>query len=89
MAKIGQFVSPRGEPLQARVAVATGLALASQRQTVGEPSVIAAVICDQAAPNCVLITASTRRNSSVALSFARPLSSTHSLEFPNQSAPGA
>ena len=60
VAKIGQFVSPRGEPLQARVAVATGLALACQRQTVGEPSVIAAVICDQAAPNCVLITASTR-----------------------------
>jgi class 3 adenylate cyclase len=61
VAKIGQFVSPRGEPLQARVAVATGLALASQRQTVGEPSVVAAVICDQAAPNSVLITASTRR----------------------------
>ena len=61
VAKIGQFVSPRGEPLQARVAVATGLTLASQMQTVGEPSVIAAVICDLAAPNSVLITASTRR----------------------------
>ena len=61
VAKIGQLVSPKGEPLQARVAVATGLALASQRQAVGEPSVIAAVMCDQAAPNSVLVTASTRR----------------------------
>jgi len=61
VAKIGQLVSPKGEPLQARVAVATGLALASQRQTVGEPSVIAARMCDLAAPNSVLVTASTRR----------------------------
>ena len=61
VARVGQLVSPKGEPLQARVAVATGLALASQRQTVGEPSVIAAVICDLAAPDSVLITASTRR----------------------------
>ena len=61
VAKIGQLVSPKGEPLQARVAVATGLALASQRQAVGEPSVIAAEMCDQAAPNSVLVTASTRR----------------------------
>jgi len=30
VAKIGQLVSPKGEPLQARVAVATGLALATQ-----------------------------------------------------------
>ena len=60
VAKIGQLVSPNGEPLQARAAVATGLALASQRQAVGEPSVIAAEMCDQAAPNCVLVTASTR-----------------------------
>ena len=61
VAKIGQLVSPKGEPLQARVAVATGLALASQRQAVGEPSVIAAGMCDLAAPNSVLVTASTRR----------------------------
>ena len=61
VAKIGQLVSPKGEPLQARVAAATGLALASQRQAVGVPSVIAAEMCDQAAPNSVLVTASTRR----------------------------
>src|SRR4029077_15181930 len=61
VAKIGQLVSPKGEPLQARVAVATGLALASQRQAVGEPLVIAAEMCDKAAPNSVLVTASTHR----------------------------
>ena len=61
VAKIGQLVSPKGEPLQARVAVATGLALASQRQAVGEPLVIATEMCDKAAPNSVLVTASTRR----------------------------
>ena len=61
VAKIGQLVSLKGEPLQARVAAATGLALASQRQAVGVPSVIAAEMCDQAAPNSVLVTASTRR----------------------------
>jgi DNA-binding response OmpR family regulator/class 3 adenylate cyclase/predicted ATPase len=61
VAKIGQLVSLKGEPLQARVAAATGLALASQRQAIGVPSVIAAEMCDQAAPNSVLVTASTRR----------------------------
>jgi DNA-binding response OmpR family regulator/class 3 adenylate cyclase/predicted ATPase len=61
VAKIGQLVSPKGEPLQARVAVATGLALASHRQAVGEPLVIAAAMCDEAAPNSVLVTTSTSR----------------------------
>jgi DNA-binding response OmpR family regulator/class 3 adenylate cyclase/predicted ATPase len=61
VAKLGQLVSPKGEPLQARVAVATGLALASHRQAVGEPLLIAAGMCDQATPNSVLVTASTRR----------------------------
>src|SRR6516165_40839 len=37
LAKIGELRSPSGEPLQAQVAVATGLALASQNQAVGEP----------------------------------------------------
>ena len=88
MAKIGQLVSPKGEPLQARVAVATGLALASHKQTVGEPSVIAAVICDQAAPNSVLVTASTRRFLSRAF-VCENLEHTQSPEFPKRSAPGA
>ena len=61
VARVGQLLSPKGEPLQAQVIVATGLALASQRQVVGEPSVIAAGMCDLAPPNSVLVTASTRR----------------------------
>jgi hypothetical protein len=62
VARVGQLVSPKGgEPLQAQVVVATGLALVSQRQAVGEPSIIAAGMCDLAAPNSVLVTASTRR----------------------------
>jgi DNA-binding response OmpR family regulator/class 3 adenylate cyclase len=61
VARVGQLVSPKGKPLQAQVVVATGLALASQRQAVGEPSVIAAGMCDLAPPNSVLVTASTRR----------------------------
>ena len=60
VAKIGQLVSPKGQPLQGRVAVATGWALASHKQAVGEPLLIAAAMCDQATPNSVLVTASTR-----------------------------
>src|SRR6516162_6500162 len=61
LAKIDQLRSPLGEPLQAQVAVATGLALASQNQAVGEPQAIAAGLCDLAAPNSVLVAARTRR----------------------------
>jgi class 3 adenylate cyclase len=61
VARVGQLSSPKGEPLQAQVVVATGLALASQRPAVGEPSAIAAGMCDLASPNSVLVTASTRR----------------------------
>ena len=61
VAKIGQLLSPKGEPLRSRVGIATGLALASQKEAIGEPSVIAAGVCDLAPPNSVLVTASTRR----------------------------
>jgi class 3 adenylate cyclase len=61
VAQIGQLLSPKGVPLQARVGIATGLALASKEQAIGEPSVIAEGVCDLAPPNCVLIAASTRR----------------------------
>ena len=61
VAKIGQLLSPKGEPLQARVGVATGLALTSQKEAIGEPSIIAEGVCDLAPPNSVVITASTRR----------------------------
>jgi class 3 adenylate cyclase/DNA-binding response OmpR family regulator len=60
VAKINQLLSPTGEPLQIRVGVVTGLALASQMQAVGGPSVVAVRVCDVAAPNSVLVTASTR-----------------------------
>jgi DNA-binding response OmpR family regulator/class 3 adenylate cyclase/predicted ATPase len=61
VAKIGQLRSPLGEPLQAQVAVATGLALASQNQAVGEPGAIVAGLCNLAARQSVLVAASTRR----------------------------
>jgi class 3 adenylate cyclase/DNA-binding response OmpR family regulator/predicted ATPase len=60
LAKISQLPSPTGEPLQMRIGVTTGLALASQMQAVGGPSVVAVGVCDLAAPNSILITASTR-----------------------------
>src|SRR6516162_8928597 len=61
VAKIGQLRSPLSEPLQAQVAVATGLAVASQNLAVGESQAISAGLCDLAAPNSVLVAASTRR----------------------------
>jgi class 3 adenylate cyclase len=61
VAKIGELQSPLGEPLQAQAAVATGLALASQTQTVGKPLAIAGGLCTVAAPDSVLVAASTRR----------------------------
>jgi len=61
VAKIGQLRSPLGEPLQVQVAVATGLALASQNQTVGKPRAIAGGLCNVAASGSVLVAASTRK----------------------------
>jgi predicted ATPase/class 3 adenylate cyclase/DNA-binding response OmpR family regulator len=61
VAKIAQLMSPTGEPLQARAAVATGLVIAYDLQAIGGPSVIAAELCDLAAPNSVLVTTATRR----------------------------
>jgi DNA-binding response OmpR family regulator/class 3 adenylate cyclase/predicted ATPase len=70
--KIGQFRSPLGEPLQTQVAVATGLTLASQNQAVGEPRAIVAGLCNLAAPNTVLVAASTRRLLSSAFVCGNP-----------------
>ena len=61
VAKIGQLRSPLAEPLQAQVAIATGLTLASQNQAVGEPGAIVAGLCNLAIPNSVLVATSTRR----------------------------
>jgi len=70
--KINQFRSPRGEPLQVQVAVATGLALASQNQAVGEPRAIAVGLCDLAAPNSILVGARTHRLLSSAFVCSTP-----------------
>jgi predicted ATPase len=61
LTKIGRLVSPKGDVLQARVGIATGLAFAGPRQTLGEPSVIAQGISALATPNSVLANATTRR----------------------------
>jgi predicted ATPase/DNA-binding response OmpR family regulator/class 3 adenylate cyclase len=71
-AAVAQILSPRGEPLQARIGVATGLALVSQKETVGGPSAIAAALCALAAPDSMLITRSTRRLVSGAFVCDRP-----------------
>jgi DNA-binding response OmpR family regulator/class 3 adenylate cyclase/predicted ATPase len=70
--KIRRLVSPKGDPLQAQVALATGLAFASARQTLGRPSVLAQAISDLAPPNSVLATASTRRLLSAAFVCENP-----------------
>ena len=61
VAKVGQLVSPRGGPLQARVGIATGIAVVSPEQAIGEPIAVAAGLCNAAAPNSVLVAASTRK----------------------------
>jgi class 3 adenylate cyclase/ABC-type transport system involved in cytochrome c biogenesis ATPase subunit len=61
MANIARLLSSNGAPLQARVGIATGLALASSRAAVGVPSVMATGVCNLAPPNSVVVTASTRR----------------------------
>jgi class 3 adenylate cyclase len=72
LAKISQCRSPLGEPLQAQVAVATGLALASQNQTVGKPLAIAGGLCNVTAPGSVLVAASTRKLLSTAFVCGNP-----------------
>ena len=61
LAKIRQLRSPLGGPVQAQVAIATGLTLASQDQIVGKPRAIAGGLCNVAAPGSVLVAASTRK----------------------------
>jgi predicted ATPase/DNA-binding response OmpR family regulator/class 3 adenylate cyclase len=72
LAKIRQLRSPLGEPLQAQVAVATGLAVASQNQAVGEPRAIVAGLCKLATPNSVLVAASTCKLLSTAFVCGNP-----------------
>ncbi len=60
VANVSRLLSPTGEPLRLQVGLATGMALPSQVQAVGGPSVVAVGVCDLAAANSVLVTASTR-----------------------------
>src|SRR5262249_57896778 len=59
--KMGQLLLPPDEPLQVRVGVATGSAVVSREQALGEPLAVAAGLCKAAAPNSMLVAESTRK----------------------------
>jgi DNA-binding response OmpR family regulator/class 3 adenylate cyclase/predicted ATPase len=59
--KIGQLLSPTHKPLQVQVGVATGSAVVSREQVLGEPLAVAAGLCKAAAANSMLVAASTRK----------------------------
>src|SRR5262249_9222458 len=62
VAKVGELRSLSGEPLQVRIAIATGLVLIGENQSViGDAIVIAARLRNIAPPKSVTITASTRK----------------------------
>jgi len=62
VANVGEFLSSSAGPLQARIAIATGLVLIGENQPViGEPVVMAARLRNKLPPNSVAITASTRQ----------------------------
>jgi DNA-binding response OmpR family regulator/class 3 adenylate cyclase len=59
---ISALVSPSAEPMQARIAIATGLVVVGEDQSVvGEPVVTAGPLQNKIPPNSVTITASTRK----------------------------
>jgi DNA-binding response OmpR family regulator/class 3 adenylate cyclase len=62
LVNIGKLSSPCGEPLQARIAVATGSVLIGENQTVmGEATIMARRLRNITPPNSVNVTASTRK----------------------------
>jgi class 3 adenylate cyclase len=62
LADVSELLSSSAAPLQARIALATGLVLVGEDQrVVGEPVVTAARLRNKAPPNSVTITASTRK----------------------------
>jgi class 3 adenylate cyclase/DNA-binding response OmpR family regulator len=62
LAEVGELLSPSAEPLQARIAIATGLVLIGENQhVIGEPVVTAGRLRNKTPPNSVAITASTRK----------------------------
>lgn len=69
VAKIGQLLLPSNEPLQARIGIATGVVmvreigegLVREQSAVGETPNLAARLLSLAAPNTILVSASTHR----------------------------
>ena len=61
IAKIGQLLSPTDKPMQVQVGVATGSAVVSREQVLGEPLAVAAGLSKAAAANSMLVAASTRK----------------------------
>jgi class 3 adenylate cyclase/DNA-binding response OmpR family regulator len=62
IAKIGEAFSPSGEPLQARIAIATSLVLIGDNQSVaGEAIITAARLLNATNPSSVMVTSSTRK----------------------------
>src|SRR5215468_707275 len=62
VANVGEFLSSSAGPLQARIAIATGLVLIGENQPViGEPVIMAARLRNKTPANSVTITTSTRK----------------------------
>ena len=62
IAKIGEAFSPSGEPLQARIAIATSLVFIGVNQSVaGEAIITAARLLNATNPSSVMVTSSTRK----------------------------
>ena len=59
IAQISAPSPPQG--FRVRLGIASGLALATEAQVIGEPSFVAIGLCDLASPNSILVAASTRR----------------------------
>jgi class 3 adenylate cyclase len=62
VATVGALPSPSGEPLQARIGIATGLVVVNEdRSVVGEAVIMAAQLRTTMPANCITVTASTRK----------------------------
>ena len=62
VARVGELLSPSGEPLQVRSAIATGLVLIGENRTaIGEAIVVAGQLRTMTPPNLVSVSASTRK----------------------------
>jgi class 3 adenylate cyclase len=62
VARVGELLSPNGEPLQVRTAIATGLVLIGENRTaIGEVIVVAGQLLAITPPSSVSVSASTRK----------------------------